>query len=95
MRQVYAILWTLDALTGLVCLFYFLSGVKNGTVSADNIGIWIAMIAVMAAVLGGGRLLMNKGHRTLAVILLLIPALPALLYLLFLVLLLFSRTPWN
>ncbi len=72
--------WTLlglDALVALGVVFFFLWGLSDGTVSAFNIGIWMALLGGVAAVLGGGAWLGARGQRWAANLLLAVLALPA------------------
>lgn len=79
----FGILCGIDALIAATILFFFLWGLADGTVSAFNIGLWLAVLGTIAAMLGGGIALRIYGQRVLANLLLAVLAAPGLLYGLF------------
>jgi hypothetical protein len=82
----FRILCGIDALIAVTVLFFFFWGLADGTVSAFNIGLWLAMLGAVATILGGGIALRAYGQRVLASLLLAVLAAPGLLYCLFLLL---------
>lgn len=76
-------LWGFDVLIAAVVVFFFLWGLADGTVSAFNIGLWLAMLAVVAAVVGGGYLMYQAGQTIFATIVLLVLAFPGSMFALF------------
>lgn len=84
----FGILCGVDALIALSVLIFFFWGLADGTVSAFNIGLWLAMLGGVAAMLGGGIALRTYGQRALGNLLLAVLAAPGLLYFLFLLLIL-------
>jgi len=84
----FSILCGLDALIALTVLIFFFWGVADGTVSAFNIGLWLAVLGAVAAMLGGGIALRAYGQRVLSNLMLAVLAAPGLLYFLFLLLIL-------
>ena len=95
MRLTFWIAWTLDALLSTVIFFYFFAGLADGSVSSFNIGIWIAILAALTAVLGGSQWLKAVGHPLIGTMLLLVLAVPGVIYLLFLVVVITSGSQWN
>jgi hypothetical protein len=89
------ILLGIDALIALVFAWFFLEGLGDGTVSAANGLLWLAILAGLAAVLGGGVALRRAGHPGWATLLLLAPALPALGFALLALLLVVSGARWQ
>jgi hypothetical protein len=90
------ILLGIDLLAAAVLVFFFLWGVADGSVSDFNIGIWLAILLGVGAVLGGGIALRGRGWTVAANLLLLLLALPASLYGLFILLLVLgSGGRWN
>jgi hypothetical protein len=90
--------WTLfciDVLVAAVVLFFFFAGLGDGSVSSFNIGLWLGILAVLAAVLGGGWLLKSNGHPRLANLVLLILEIPGLLYALFILAVIILQPRWN
>lgn len=89
------ILLCIDALTALVVLYFFFVGLADGSVSSFNIGIWIALLGGIAAVIGLGAVLNEKGQRRAAAAVLSILALPAFLFGLFMLALIVLQPRWN
>lgn len=90
MKALYVTLVVIDAILVAVLLLFFLWGLADGSVSAFNGALWLAMLAIPAALSAGGLLAWRKGNRAAAIVLLLIPGAPAalcgLLILLFIIL---------
>jgi hypothetical protein len=75
-------------------VFFFL-GMVDGSVSAFNMGIWIAILAALPLILGGSLWLKMLGFPVSGGILLLVLAVPGLLYGLYIFLILVTKTSWN
>jgi hypothetical protein len=60
-----------------------------------NIGIWIAILAALSAVIGGSLWLRSAGRRGPATVVLLILAVPGILFALFFIILLITNPRWN
>lgn len=88
-------LWGIDALIAAIILYFFFAGLADGSVSMFNIGLWLAIIAALAGVVGGSLWLRSTGRRSLASIVLLILAVPGVLFALFFVVLILSHPRWN
>lgn len=84
-----------DALVALVVVYFFAIGLGDGSVSSFNMGLWLGILAAVAAILGGGIALNAKGKRGAAIAVLMILAVPGLLYVLFLLLILITQPRWN
>jgi hypothetical protein len=89
------ILWGFDALIALVVLYFFFIGLADGSVSSFNMGLWMLLLAAVAAVLLGSLWLKSLGQLGWAKAVLSILALPGFLYLLFLLVVLISKPRWN
>lgn len=89
------IFWGMDAVIGAIIVVFFWFGLGNGSVSSFNIGIWLAILAALAGILGGSLWLNRLGHPVWGTILLLGLAIPGLLYGIFIVLTLVTNTSWN
>jgi hypothetical protein len=72
------ILWGIDALIGAIAVVFFLVGLTNGTVASFNLGIWIAILAALAVIIGGSLGLKAAGHPGFGMILCLVLAVPGL-----------------
>jgi hypothetical protein len=81
-------LWTIDAVIVAVALYFFFSLSAGGRVGSFNILPWLAILAVLATVVGGSVWLRSAGQHAFAFILLLLLAIPGALYALFLLLIL-------
>ena len=82
------ILWCIDAVIAVVALYFFFSLAASGRVGSFNILPWMAILAALAAVVGGSVWLRSIGQHIVAIVVLLALAIPAaLVALLFLLLL--------
>jgi hypothetical protein len=89
------ILWGIDAIVGVVTLYFFFVGLADGSVSSFNGGLWLVILVVLAALLGGSLLLKSADHLALAKSLLALLAIPALLFGLYMLIAIFSGAKWN
>jgi hypothetical protein len=89
------ILFGIDLIAAAVLLYFFIIGIGDGSVSSFNMGLWLAMLGGVAAILGGGWMLQAKGHRGAAIGVLLILAIPAFLFGLFLLAVIILQPRWN
>ncbi len=89
------ILWGIDAAFAAVILYFFFVGLADGSVSMFNAGLWIAIIAALAAVMGGSLWLRSAGRKAPAAVVLLILAVPGILFTLFFLILLITNPRWN
>lgn len=94
-QMLFKTLFGIDALTAAVVLYFFFIGLADGSVSSFNMGLWTAILAGLAAVLGGGYALRAAGWTRLANLVLLVLAVPALLYALFILLVVTTNPRWN
>ncbi|HWT13206.1 MAG TPA: osmoprotectant transporter permease [Allosphingosinicella sp.] len=86
------------AIAGLVVaviVFFFAWGVSDGTVGADNILLWLAILAVPGGVLWGAARLRASRQMAAANALLLILALPGAAIGLFILFALVMQPRWN
>jgi len=81
-------LWSIDTVIAAVALYFFFSLSAGGRVGSFNIVPWLAILAVLAAVVGGSVWLRSAGQHAVAIILLLLLAIPGALCALFLLLIL-------
>ena len=91
----FRILIGLDGAAAAVAVYFFLTGLADGSVSAFNIELWLGILAGIAAILAGGVLLHRKGHPVLANLVLAVLAVPAALYVLFMLIVIGSGARWN
>jgi hypothetical protein len=81
-------LWSIDAAIAAVALYFFFSLSAGSRVGSFNILPWLAILAVLAAVVGGSVWLRSAGQHAVAIIVLLLLAVPGALFALFLLLIL-------
>jgi hypothetical protein len=93
--MLFRILFGIDALAAAVVVGFFFIGLADGSVSSFNMGLWVAILAGVAAILGGGYALHATGRTRLANLLLLVLAIPAVLYGLFILLVVVTNPRWN
>jgi hypothetical protein len=84
-----------DALAALVVVYFFFIGLADGSVSSFNMGLWLGILAAVAAVLGVGWTLNKKGQRAAANAVLAILAIPTLLYGLFILAVVITQPNWH
>lgn len=89
------VLWGFDAIIALVVLYFFFVGLADGSVSSSNMGIWLLLLAAVAAILFGSLWLKSIERLGLAKGVLCILALPGFLYLLFMLFILIGKPRWN
>jgi hypothetical protein len=89
------LLWSFDALTAAVLVFFFLWGLADGSVSSFNIVLWLGILATAAAVVVGSLALRNAGQNALAVIMVAVFAFPGLMFALFMLAVLILQPRWN
>ena len=89
------ILWGFDALIALVVLYFFFTGLADGSVSSFNMGLWLIILLGLTAIMGGSLCLFAAGRSGLALMVLLLLAIPGVLYVLFLILLITTSSRWN
>jgi hypothetical protein len=89
------ILFVFDALLALVILYFFVIGMADGSVSTDNMSLWLGILMGLAVMLGGGWILSARGQRAAAIVLLMILAMPGFLYGLFILAIVIFQPRWN
>lgn len=95
MRTFALILLIIDAAAALILYGFFLIGLGDGSVSGENMGLWLLILCGVTALLAGGWISRAKGRPGVATALLLPPAIPAALYGFFLLLILILQPRWN
>jgi len=93
--RLFWILWGIDALICVITVVFFFIGILDGSVSSFNMGIWMAMLSVLAVIIGGSLWLKRLGHPVMGSVLLGVFAIPGLISGLFLFLFIVTDTSWN
>jgi hypothetical protein len=88
-------IFAFDALIALVIVYFFVIGLADGSVSSFNMGLWLGLLALTAAVLAGGWMLSARGRRAAAIAVLMILFVPGLLYALFVLLVVITQPNWH
>ena len=91
----FRILLAVDALAAAIVVYFFFVGPADGSVSSFNGGLWFAILAALAAIIGGGWSLNAGGKRGPAIALLLVLAIPAVLFGLFMLIIIIANPRWN
>jgi hypothetical protein len=89
------VLLAIDVCVALVVVYFFFVGLADGSVSSFNAGLWFAILAGLAAVLGGGWALHANGRRGAAIAVLAVLAIPGLLFGLFVLALVIAQPDWK
>jgi hypothetical protein len=90
------ILWAFCALMSLVPLYFFFTGLADGSITSKNIGLWGMIIVVVCAILVS-TVWLRETHFGLARLILIFAAVPGLLVILYFAIVLTSgnKTRWN
>ncbi|GAB4023973.1 osmoprotectant transporter permease [Spirosoma koreense] len=89
------ILWAIDALIALIFFYFFFIGMADGSVSADNLGLWMLILTGLGTILGGGYWLHTHQYSGWGAALLALLAIPGVLYGLLMALMLLLNPRWN
>ena len=87
--------WGIGALVSAACVYFFVVGLADGSVSSFNGGLWFVMLATCAGVMAGSYMLKARGRTALAVLLSLVLSVPGLLFFLFMLIVLLTNPRWN
>jgi high-affinity K+ transport system ATPase subunit B len=79
----------------LIPVYFFFEGLSDGSVDANNMGIWMIILLVIAAVMGGTWWLKNKNQVMAAKVILLVAAIPSCIAILFMAIVIGSDVRWN
>ena len=95
MTVLFGILCGIDVLIAAIFFYFFVWGMADGTVSAFNIGMWMAILAGIATILGAGVALRANGRHVAASLVLAVLAAPGLLFGLFFLVLIVASPSWK
>lgn len=87
--------WTIDVIVASILVFFFLVGLADGSVSSFNMGLWLLILGVLAAVIAGSLALRAAAHVKLAKILVLVLAFPSVIVGLFFAVIVVTPGRWN
>ena len=89
------LLFALNWIAAAVLLYFYGEGQMDGSISPDNMGLWLALILGMGLIIAGAHWLAAKGKRVLAGLLLSILALPTALYGIFIIAIIIIEPNWR
>ncbi len=89
------IVFGIDVIAALATFYFFIVGLGDGSVSSFNMGLWLAILAGVVAILGGGWVLNGKGRRRAAIGVLSILGIPSVLFGLFMLLIVITQPNWH
>jgi hypothetical protein len=93
--SLFKILWGIDALAAGVIVWFFITGLADGTVTHRNIKLWLFLLLSAGSILWISMQLKNNGHDKMAMLTVLILAIPAIGYGLFVLLMASNNGKWN
>lgn len=89
------ILWGIDAVLATAVLYFFFIGLADGSVSYDNMGLWLIILMGVGTIMFGSLWLKSNQYLCIAKIVLSILALPGVLYGLFMLMIIITKPRWN
>jgi hypothetical protein len=89
------VLLGIDIVAAAILVYFFFIGLADGSVSSFNIGLWLGILAGVAAIFAAGFALRRAARHVLASLVLMILAFPTALYGLFLLVAVTSGVRWN
>ena len=93
--MIFWILWSIDAVVAAVFVYFFVIGLSDGSITSFNMKLWMFILLIAAALLGGSHALRRAGKGSLASILLGVVALPAVLFGIFMLVTIILNPRWN
>jgi len=93
--MLFRVLWWFDALIAAVFIYFFFVGLADGSVSSFNMGLWLFILAALAAILAGGQALSRSAHPKAALTLLLLLAIPGVIGVAFMLIVVITQPRWN
>lgn len=93
--SLFKILWGIDAIAAAVIIWFFITGLADGSVTHRNIKLWLFILLATGSVLWISMLLKNNGYDKPAMITVLILAIPSIVYGLFVLLMATNNGKWN
>jgi len=92
---IFRILWIIAAIVSLIALFFFVTGLADGTINERNMMLWMAILAICAMALLGGPWLRHHNYPTLGLVITAIVAIPSFLFGMFMLIAILSGSKWN
>ena len=89
------VLWGIDAIVAAIFIYFFVIGLIDDSVSSFNLGLWLVILAALAALLLGSYRLRASGKVLVASVLLGILAVPGVLAAILSLMVIISPPNWN
>jgi hypothetical protein len=86
---------TIGTFVAAILLYFFFTGLEDGSVSSFNILLWLGLLGATAALIAGACALKAKGKIAAANLLLLVPVFPGLMFGLFVLAAILLNPRWN
>lgn len=93
--MMFRVLFAIDAILGAIVVYFFFTGLADGSVSSFNMTLWLGILAGLALILVGGLWLNNNGHTAAANVLLFTLAIPGAFYAIFILSVLILQPNWH
>jgi hypothetical protein len=91
----FPLLFAFDGLIAAILVYFFATGLSDGSVSSFNLGLWLGMLAGIVVIFGGAILAQSRGYPKIAIAVLLLPIVPAALFVIFVGALIIIQPRWN
>lgn len=91
----FRILFVIDAIVAAIFIYFFFTGLGDGSITSFNMKLWVFILAGLAGVILCGLVLRKLGWILLANLVLALIAVPALCYGLFLLTIILTGERWN
>ncbi|MEZ4774591.1 MAG: osmoprotectant transporter permease [Bacteroidia bacterium] len=91
----YWVMFGIGAIVALVAVYFFIIGLLDGSVSANNMLLWIGLLSVVGGVLFGSLWLKSSGNLLAAKILVGVLAVPGVIAGLLMLIILITNPRWN
>jgi hypothetical protein len=95
MPVVFFLLLTTDLIVLSIFLFFFAAGLGDGTVSSQNMALWLGILVSLGLTIASGVALRQKARPGLACLMLAVVAVPAFLFLSYILWALIFQPRWN
>jgi hypothetical protein len=88
-------LWIIDFIVAIIALYFFFTGLSDGSITSFNYRLWIFILLALVIILTGSMFLKSRNHIIFAKSLLALLAVPSLLFALFIIIVLITKAKWN
>lgn len=93
--RVFWFFWIFDAVMAIIPIIYFFIGLADRSITSRNIGLWVLLLVIIAAVLAGSMWLKANNHLSIANTVLVAASIPGWILLLYMLIILIGKPRWN